>query len=56
MLNYSYGIVPCRNSKERKLQYKILKKEIGNKPCCSIWYEKNDILYQYKTTREEMYI
>jgi hypothetical protein len=50
------GCVSCRNSKERKLQYKILKKELGNKPCCSIWYESNMLLYSYKVTRKEMFI
>jgi hypothetical protein len=53
MLNYNYGIVPCRNNKERKLVYKRLKDELKTKPNCSIWYEKNDVMYEYQSTRKE---
>jgi hypothetical protein len=55
MTNYNYGCVPCRCNKERKLLYKKLKRELGSKPDCSIWYENNMILYQYKTNRQEMF-
>jgi hypothetical protein len=56
MSNYNYGCVPCRCNKERKLLYKKLKKELGSKQCCSIWYESNMLLYSYKTTKDEMFI
>jgi hypothetical protein len=55
MLNYNYGIVPCKNNKERKLIYKQLKSELSDKPNCSIWYEKNDVLYSYQYTRKQMF-
>jgi hypothetical protein len=49
------GCIPCRNSKERRLYYKKLKRELGTKPCCSIWYESNMLLYSYKSTRQELF-
>jgi hypothetical protein len=50
------GCVPCRSNKERKLLFSQLKKELSSKPELSIWYEKNDILYTYQSTRKEIFI
>jgi hypothetical protein len=55
MLNYSYGCVSCRNNKDRKLKYNQLKEELKTKPELKIWYENNDILYEYKYTRQELF-
>jgi hypothetical protein len=55
MPNYSYGIIPCRNNKDRKVKYNQLKEELKTKPKLKIWYENNDILYEYKTTRHELF-
>jgi hypothetical protein len=50
------GCVPCKNNKERKVVYKKIKSELGTKPEFLIWYDKNMLLYSYKSTRKEIFI
>jgi hypothetical protein len=50
------GCVPCKNNKDRKIIYKKIKSELGSKPEFLIWYDKNMLLYSYKSTRKEIFI
>lgn len=48
------GCVPFQNKHDRKVKYKILRNELGEK--CTIWTEYKTLMYEYRVSRNEIYI
>jgi hypothetical protein len=45
------GAIAYKNKQDRKVKYKQLRKELGEK--CTIWTEYKTLMYEYYVTKKE---